>query len=160
MQCTNELIFASPYTWMYSPRMNIGDRLDKAMAHAKFKSQKALERASEVPQATISRILKKGGGKKGPETETIKKLAVACGVSFEWLNEGIGAGPGEAVRASSARASLIVHQEAANDKNIAVEEILDLINGYKCMTVKERGVVISSFRAAIIRAARKKSATD
>lgn len=72
----------------------IGDRLDKAMRDAKIPKQKDLERETarvgrRIPQATISRILK-GSNKNGPETETIKALAAACGVSFVWLmnNEG------------------------------------------------------------------------
>lgn len=69
--------------------MTIGNRLDEAMRRAGIRSQTALARSSGVPQATISRTLK-GGGKSGPETETIRKLAAACNVSFEWLSEGIG----------------------------------------------------------------------
>jgi transcriptional regulator with XRE-family HTH domain len=65
----------------------VGDRLDTAMRTAGYRSQKDLERTSGVPQATISRILK-NVGRLGPETETIRKLARACGVPFEWLNEG------------------------------------------------------------------------
>lgn len=72
---------------MYSLCMTIGNRLDQAMNAARIKSQSELARISGVPQATISRILK-GVGAKGPETETIKKLARACKVSFSWLNEG------------------------------------------------------------------------
>lgn len=68
---------------------SISSRLDEAMKAARFKSQNTLAKSSGVPQATISRILK-GGGKKGPETDTLRKLAAACGVAFEWLNEGIG----------------------------------------------------------------------
>ncbi|WP_158610255.1 helix-turn-helix domain-containing protein [Herminiimonas sp. KBW02] len=68
--------------------MTIGDRLDQAMKAARIKSQSELARLSGVPQATISRILK-AVGSKGPETETIKKLAKACRVSFSWLNEGV-----------------------------------------------------------------------
>jgi len=64
--------------------MNIGERLDKAMKKAGFESQNSLSRASGVPQPTINRILK-GAGKKGPETETIRKLASTCSVTFEWL---------------------------------------------------------------------------
>lgn len=52
-------------------------------------NQSALSRASGVPQPTINRILK-GGGKRGPETETVKKLAAACRVNFVWLMEGKG----------------------------------------------------------------------
>lgn len=69
--------------------MSIGHRLDKAMCDRGIPSQSELARVAKVPQATISRILK-GGGKKGPETATIKKLAAAVGVRFEWLNEGTG----------------------------------------------------------------------
>jgi phage repressor protein C with HTH and peptisase S24 domain len=69
--------------------MTIAIRLDNAMQDAGFKSQSALARASGVPQPTINRILK-GVGSKGPETETLRKLASACQVSFEWLHEGLG----------------------------------------------------------------------
>lgn len=71
---------------------DIGGRLDKAMQEAGYRSQKDLERASGVPQATISRILK-NFGRYGPETETVRKLAHACGVSFEWLSNGVGEPP-------------------------------------------------------------------
>lgn len=83
----NELNFDRCYARMYSRRMSIGNRLDQAMKAARIKSQSELSRISGVPQATISRILK-GTGAKGPETETVKKLARACKVSFIWLNEG------------------------------------------------------------------------
>jgi transcriptional regulator with XRE-family HTH domain len=76
------------YGGVYSENMNIANRLDKAMTQAGFKSQSALSRASGIPQPTINRILK-GGGKKGPETATIQKLAIATNVSFAWLHEGI-----------------------------------------------------------------------
>lgn len=72
------------YSPAYIQSMSIGDRLDKAMKSAGYKSQTALAKASGVPQPTVNRILK-GGGKRGPETETIKRLAGACGVSFTWL---------------------------------------------------------------------------
>jgi transcriptional regulator with XRE-family HTH domain len=89
MQYANGCSFALNYSPAYSPRMNIGDRLDKAMRDANIPSQSALARASGVPQATISRILK-GPGLKGPETDTIKKLASACGVTAPWLTHGEG----------------------------------------------------------------------
>jgi transcriptional regulator with XRE-family HTH domain len=68
--------------------MNFSARLDEAMNQAGFKSQSALARASGVSQTTINRILKTTGS-SGPETATVRKLADACGVSFEWLNDGI-----------------------------------------------------------------------
>lgn len=77
------------YTRAYIPDMNIATRLDQAMREAGFPSQSALAREAGVPQPTINRLLK-GGGKQGPSTETVRKLAVACNVNFEWLNEGIG----------------------------------------------------------------------
>lgn len=67
--------------------MNIASRLDEAMRDAGFKSQNALAKVSLVPQATISRILK---GNSDPEASTLRKLAAACDVNFEWLNEGTG----------------------------------------------------------------------
>lgn len=68
----------------------IAERLDQAMQAAGFTSQSALARASGVPQPTINRILK-GGGKAGPETTTLVKLADACNVSFIWLQSGTAA---------------------------------------------------------------------
>lgn len=73
------------YTGAYICAMNVGDRLDEAMKKAGYRTQNALADASGVPQPTIARILK-GGGKRGPETETVKRLATACGVTFSWLN--------------------------------------------------------------------------
>ncbi|MEC4718158.1 helix-turn-helix transcriptional regulator [Noviherbaspirillum sp. CPCC 100848] len=67
---------------------SVGDHLDDAMRKAGFTSQAALSRAAGVPQPTINRILKGTVGKRGPETETLKRLAQACGVGFTWLNEG------------------------------------------------------------------------
>ena len=68
----------------YIHKMTIAKRLDEVMRAAGFKSQSALSRASGVPQPTINRILK-GGGRSGPETETLRKLAAACGVTVEDL---------------------------------------------------------------------------
>lgn len=67
--------------------MNIANRLDEAMRDAGIISQSALARASGVPQPTINRILK-GSGKQGPEAQTLRALAAACNVTFEWLHEG------------------------------------------------------------------------
>jgi len=73
------------YSSAYIPRMDIGDRLDKAMKLAGYTTQAELAKASGVPQPTVNRILK-GGGKRGPETATLKRLASACGVTFSWMN--------------------------------------------------------------------------
>jgi phage repressor protein C with HTH and peptisase S24 domain len=80
---------AASNPFVYSRGMTIATRLDKAMKRADIRSQNELARRSGVPQPTINRILK-GGGKQGPATETLKKLAMACGVQFQWLSEGIG----------------------------------------------------------------------
>lgn len=77
------------YTRTYIAKMNIATRLDEAMRDAGIPSQSELARRSGVPQPTINRILK-GGGSQGPATETLKKLAVACAVNFQWLSEGSG----------------------------------------------------------------------
>lgn len=89
MQYAIGYAFDAPYSQLYSCSMDISSRLDMAMKEAGFSSQSALSRASGVPQPTINRILKRVGT-KGPEAETIRKLAAACHVSFDWLNEGIG----------------------------------------------------------------------
>jgi SOS-response transcriptional repressor LexA len=89
MQYMFEYPFDTLYPPAYSCRMDISSRLDKAMKEAGFVSQSALARASGVPQPTINRILKRTGT-KGPEADTVRKLAAACNVSFDWLNEEVG----------------------------------------------------------------------
>lgn len=74
---------------MYSVEMTISMRLQEAISRAGIKSQSELARRSGVPQPTINRILK-GVGKQGPATETLKKLATACEVPFQWLVDGTG----------------------------------------------------------------------
>jgi transcriptional regulator with XRE-family HTH domain len=145
MQYMNGSFFAPSYSRLYIPRMDIGARLDKAMKDARFESQSDLARRSGVPQATISRILK-GVGKKGPETETIKKLAKACHVSFEWLNEG---NAGQKLRPA------LIDQELRSDATASdISEIAQLIALY--------GQSTESGRKQIMRIARNtaKSATS
>nr|MBV0881041.1 helix-turn-helix domain-containing protein [Noviherbaspirillum sp. L7-7A] len=60
------------------------------MNSAGITSQSELARRSGVPQPTINRILN-GVGRQGPATETLKKLAVACEMPFQWLADGTGA---------------------------------------------------------------------
>jgi transcriptional regulator with XRE-family HTH domain len=78
---------------MHNPAMDmdtdIPSRLDEAMTKRAVKSQSELARLSKVPQPTINRILKRVGT-KGPEASTLKKLADALDVRFEWLHEGTG----------------------------------------------------------------------
>lgn len=71
----------------------IAQRLAQAMQEAGIPSQSALARASGVPQPTINRILK-GAGTKGPETNTLVKLASACNVALSWLQGGEAAPEG------------------------------------------------------------------
>jgi phage repressor protein C with HTH and peptisase S24 domain len=86
--------------------MTIATRLDEAMKAAGKLSQSELSRRSGVPQPTINRILK-GTGKKGPESHTIKPLAEACNVAFQWLYEGIGPMERESARAAGPDAETI-----------------------------------------------------
>jgi phage repressor protein C with HTH and peptisase S24 domain len=88
---------------VYSSGMNIPLRLQEAMNRAGIKSQSELARGSGVPQPTINRILK-GVGRQGPATETLRKLAAACKVPFQWLADGTGVEPyaGAQQRAMSA----------------------------------------------------------
>lgn len=67
----------------------IGNRLYEAMDKAGFKRQADLAIESGVPQPTISRILK-DKGRRGPESDTIVRLARACGVAASWLLSGEG----------------------------------------------------------------------
>ena len=57
------------------------------MNSAGISSQSELARQSGIPQPTINRILHRPG-RRGPATDTLRKLAVACGVSFQWLADG------------------------------------------------------------------------
>lgn len=124
----------------YSPQMNIGDRLDKAMKDARITSQSALSRASGVPQATISRILSGGDGKKGPETATLRRLAAALNVSFEWLNEGTNSVP------------TIQLVESLSSREVSGDEILELVTAYLECSTPIRDVVMKSAKAGARRA--------
>jgi transcriptional regulator with XRE-family HTH domain len=68
--------------------MDLSARLDKAMKAAGYKSQTALAEKAGVSQSAVNRILKRAG-KQGPDTATIAKLAIACGVTPEYLISGI-----------------------------------------------------------------------
>jgi transcriptional regulator with XRE-family HTH domain len=92
MQYSLEYEIADGYTRPDNCRMNIpniAERLDAAMKARKVKTQTRLADLSGVPQPTIARILK-GGGRQGPETETLRPLATALHVHLRWLQEGLG----------------------------------------------------------------------
>jgi transcriptional regulator with XRE-family HTH domain len=122
--------------------MNIGTRLDEAMKDAGFESQSALARAAKVPQPTINRILQ-GAGSKGPEAATVRKLAEACNVSFDWLNEGIG---------DKKRASLYLARSApaeGSDPNmIDSYQLMELIDLYRQATPAGRRFILDSAASA------------
>lgn len=130
MQAMNGRIFAGHYALSYIPCMNIGNRLDEAMKNARFASQSDLSRASGVPQATISRILK-GDGKKGPESDTVRRLAEACRVSFEWLNQGIGKQDGP-----------VVSVLPRNKDLVSGDEVVRLLNLYRQATDDARKRIV------------------
>jgi transcriptional regulator with XRE-family HTH domain len=141
----NGLNFDPGYTPMYSRRMKststISARLDQAMQDAKIKSQSELQRRSGVPQATISRILK-GGGAKGPETDTLKKLADACNVSFDWLLSG---------RASTSHQRPILVAAPAENEQASPDEILQLIRDFADSTPKDRQLALKTVASAAAR---------
>ncbi len=62
--------------------MTIGERVAERR-HKKQWSQVDLARESGVPQATISRL--EQGKRPAPGPELLRKLAVALGVSVDWL---------------------------------------------------------------------------
>lgn len=137
MQYENECFFAARILYGYSATMTIGSRLDAAMKAAKFKSQSALSRNSGVPQPTISRILS-DDGEKGPETETLRKLANACRVPFEWLLQG--SRPNESTEPPTAIAVVEINQDAFAD------EIMELIQMYRASTTMGRINLLDSAR--------------
>lgn len=63
------------------------------MNSAGIASQSELARQSGIPQPTINRILHRPG-RRGPATDTLRTLAIACGVSFQWLANGADTGQG------------------------------------------------------------------
>lgn len=92
MQYLLECKIVDTYTRPDNRRMSIekiGARLDAAMKARNVKTQTRLATLSGVPQPTIARILK-GGGRQGPETETLRPLANALQVHLRWLQEGLG----------------------------------------------------------------------
>lgn len=143
------------YTRLYSRRMTVADRLNDAMINAKYKSQSDLARASGVPQATISRILK-GAGKKGPETETLKKLALACRVSFTWLNEGVVSRSD--AESKSAKSAIPSNNLTANQNGVTADEIIELIDAYKTATSADRILIMRLAKSSAKKTSRKKVA--
>lgn len=121
--------------------MTISNRLDAAMQAAGFNSQAGLARASGVPQPTISRILK-GTGKQQPETETLKKLAAACNVSFAWLL----AGDGEMSHKSPTDA--VIHDGHNPIESVTPAEVAELLRLYGKLSERGRETVMESMRAA------------
>ena len=83
--------------------MTISLRLQEAIDRAGIKSQSELARRSGVPQPTINRILHRPG-RHGPSTEALRKLAAACGVSFQWLADGTGMEPATVLGQAAASA--------------------------------------------------------
>jgi transcriptional regulator with XRE-family HTH domain len=155
MQYTNGMLFDSAYSRMYSPGMTIASRLDEAMREAheygpRGISQSALNRKSGVPQATISRTLK---GQTDPEIDTIRRLAAALDVTFEWLNEGI---PPKR-RGGTSAPSLAHNPPAAPDQDQAtIDEGIELLKAYRMATKKEREQIMSSAKTAAERATRRR----
>ncbi len=115
--------------------MSIGKRLEKAMLVAGHKSQKSLEVASGVPQATISRILN-DRGTKGPETDTLLKLAEACRTPFEWLLNG----------PEDLNAEVTPIGKPPVDPDKELDEVLALIKIFRSLQPKARVMLLQSAR--------------
>lgn len=154
---------AADYTCLDNCGMNnekIAQRLDEAMDARNLTNQSKLARVSGVPQSTINRILK-GGGKYGPETETLRLLAKALVVHLRWLQEGIGPRdlsevPGAsdssvADEAAEGRNALIAHEVA-----LATEDVLrratEIIDTYRLASPTDReriDLVIGEIRSTL-----------
>jgi transcriptional regulator with XRE-family HTH domain len=152
MQYANGSLFDVAYSRMYSPRMTIAARLDEAMKEAREYgpngiSQSELARKSGVPQATISRTLK---GTTDPEADTIRKLAVALAVTFEWLHEGTQ----PKYRTEGSTRPLSVVATPPQQDVITADEIIELVMAYKAASKKDRLSVMNSAKTAAKRAAR------
>ncbi len=131
----------SLYTCAYSPDMDIASRLDQAMKKAGYKTQQALADASDVPQPTIARILK-GLGKKGPESETVRKLANACGVSFSWLMEGKETGDyARPIVITPAIKQQVLEYDKLSLSYISATE-LELLTFYRQCTTESRELIL------------------
>lgn len=134
-------------TCAYISQMDIASRLDQAMKKAGYKTQQALADASDVPQPTIARILK-GIGKKGPESETVKKLASACGVSFSWLMEGRDAGDyAQPIIITPAIKQQVRDYDKLSLSYISTQE-LELLTLYRQCTAESRELIVSTAERA------------
>ncbi len=132
-------ILTCAYTAAYSESMsNISSRLDEAMetARPRMRTQSDLAFKAGVSQPTVNRILK-GAGKHMPGRATIKKLADACGVNVEWLEDGSGP-------------KLKNHQDTNNDKRgLRDEEILEIMDATIRANDAERNAILASVRAVV-----------
>lgn len=155
MQCAYGYIFDRRYSGAYSRRMNkkdtisdVGRRLDEAMRQRFGTNQSALSRASEVPQPTIARILNGKVGKKGPEAETVKKLAEACQVRFDWLNQGIGPKQLGSEQLEVVKSPPPTEPPRHKEYPIDGEQLMEWIELYRTSTPTERKNILSSARFA------------
>jgi transcriptional regulator with XRE-family HTH domain len=139
MQYPLEYKIVDAYTRPDNCRMNIQNiagRLDAAMQARKVKTQTRLAKLSGIPQPTIARILK-GGGRQGPETETLRSLANALQVHLRWLQEGLGPmdlsdeAPAAPSDTSNTPGSTAMAREVAEAAEDMLGHVADLVDTYR-----------------------------
>lgn len=130
-----------------SAQIQFASRLDTAMRNAGFKSQSALARAAGIPQPTVNRLLK-GTGVQGPESGTVRKLASACGVAFDWLLNGDLGGDRSPIKLSEQQVKWLSLLDSLGSDDIA--EFAALIAGRQ-----QRNLVHPDLPADVLRLAER-----
>lgn len=119
-------------------------RLDEAMSARNITNQSKLARMSGVPQSTINRILK-GAGRLGPQTETLRQLAMTLAVHLRWLQEGLG--PRDLSEEVSAEAkaeevqagrSAIAALEIAQAADEVLQRAMEMLDTYRSASPTDR----------------------
>lgn len=131
-------------------------RLDEAMSARNITNQSKLARMSGVPQSTINRILK-GGGRMGPQTETLRQLAGTLAVHLRWLQEGMGprdlseeASPDLVAEEAEAGRSALAALEIANAADDIFRRALEMLDTYRSASPTDReriDLVVTEIRA-------------
>jgi transcriptional regulator with XRE-family HTH domain len=126
------------------------EKLAERLAWAREKkgfTQAGLAKAAKVSQSTI-------GNLEAEIRQTSRKIAVIAsvlGVDVLWLAEGVGRphknDPEHAPQLAA---------KAANDESVSGDEIVELINAYKGASLTDRHLILSSAKAAALKAARRR----
>lgn len=78
-----------PASTELAPQWDVADRMRKALRHAEVGVQEVADYLG-VTRGTVGTWI---NGRIEPSVQTLRLVAMRCGVSYEWLRDGIGEDP-------------------------------------------------------------------